>query len=176
MARDIIVDNNFYRDPHSMREYALNQEFSVSGNYPGLRTKPYLPDIAKIKIESLVSSRVTRWFDDYCGSFQRVHQGESTWIHSDKFNGWAAVCYLYPDPPTGSGTGFFSFEGRDRSLPNLEDPNPNLDGWVQTDYIENKWNRIVLYRGELYHKAMGYFGDVNLPETQRLFQVFFFNT
>lgn len=176
MAKDIIVDNNFYRDPYSIREYALNQEFKVIGNYPGVRTEPYLRDIAKMKIEILVGSPITRWFEDYCGSFQRVSENESTWIHSDKYNGWAAVCYLHPDPPAGSGTAFYSFDGRDRTLPNVEDPNPHLDGWVQTDYIENKWNRIVLYRGDLYHKATGYFGDIEKPETQRLFQVFFFNT
>ena len=36
----IIVDD-FYNDPHETREFALQQEFNVVGNYPGFRSKPF---------------------------------------------------------------------------------------------------------------------------------------
>ena len=36
----IIVDD-FYNDPHETREFALQQEFNVIGNYPGFRSKPF---------------------------------------------------------------------------------------------------------------------------------------
>ena len=32
------IVEDFYADPDSVRDYALSQNFNVSGNYPGLRT------------------------------------------------------------------------------------------------------------------------------------------
>ena len=46
--------------------------------------------------------------------------------------------------------------------------------WEMTDYVANKYNRIVLYRGNLYHASLDYFG--NNIQNGRLFQTFFFNT
>ncbi len=56
---------------------------------------------------------------------------------------------------------------------------PHFDGydytkWDMVDYVANKYNRIVMYRGNLYHASLDYFGN-NL-ENGRLFQTFFFNT
>jgi hypothetical protein len=43
-----------------------------------------------------------------------------------------------------------------------------------TDRLGNIYNRLVLYRGGLYHVSLDYFGkDMN---DGRLFQVFFFST
>ena len=42
-----------------------------------------------------------------------------------------------------------------------------------TDYVSNKYNRLVLYRASLFHKSLDYFGK-GLNDG-RLFQVFFFN-
>ena len=42
------------------------------------------------------------------------------------------------------------------------------------DFKRNKYNRIVLYRGNLYHASLDYFG--NNYQNGRLFQTFFFNT
>jgi hypothetical protein len=40
MQTNLLIVDNFYNDPDSIREYALAQDFSVRGNYPGQRTKP----------------------------------------------------------------------------------------------------------------------------------------
>ena len=42
----MIIDN-FYTDPDNVRNFALAQPFNVTGNYPGARTKPFLPDDVK---------------------------------------------------------------------------------------------------------------------------------
>ena len=81
--------------------------------------------------------------------------------------------YLHPNPPAGSGTEFWAHNGSRRKLSG-EDPAPNAEGWQQTDYIENVFNRLVLYRGNMYHKAGRYFGEKDRIETQRLTQTFFF--
>jgi len=177
--KEIIVYDNFYRDPDLVRSLALGKDFNLLGNYPGKRTDPFLTGVIKNHISEIVGAEVTHWFDDYCGCFQVVHEGEQTWIHSDHYNDWAGVCYLHPNPPAGSGTAFYSHMGLRR--PMVEDgmesiPDPYSRDWIQTDYVENVYNRLVLYRGDLFHQATGYFGKENDLSSQRLFQVFFFNT
>jgi hypothetical protein len=46
--------------------------------------------------------------------------------------------------------------------------------WDKFDVIGNKYNRLVIYRGDLFHASLDYFG--NNPTNCRLFQTFFFNT
>ena len=50
----------------------------------------------------------------------------------------------------------------------------DMSKWDMVDMISNKFNRLVLYRGDLFHSSMEYFGEDK--ETGRLFQTFFFNT
>ena len=55
MKVNLIIADDFYDDPDSVRNFALSQEFAVSGNYPGLRTKSFLNDSHKAVINALVS-------------------------------------------------------------------------------------------------------------------------
>ena len=48
MNLELMIIDNFYTNPDSVRNYALSQPFDVTGNYPGARTKPYLPDDVKL--------------------------------------------------------------------------------------------------------------------------------
>lgn len=97
----MIIDN-FYVNPDAVRNYALSQEFSVTGNYPGSRTKPYLPQDVKDAIQYWLpfAGPVTNWFEDqgYTGAFQIATAQDRTWIHADHYNMWAGVCYLTPMP------------------------------------------------------------------------------
>jgi hypothetical protein len=46
--------------------------------------------------------------------------------------------------------------------------------WEMVDFIGNKYNRLVIYQGDLFHSSLDYFGtDIN---NGRLFQTFFFDT
>ena len=42
MRTNLIITDNFYGDPDSVRKFALTQSFDVKGNYPGSRTKSFL--------------------------------------------------------------------------------------------------------------------------------------
>lgn len=183
MRTNLIIVDDFYSNPDSVREYALSQPFEVSGNYPGLRTKPYLPDDLKASIQYIIQNaggKVTHWFEDsgYTGAFQICTAMDRTWIHADSFNTWAAVCYLTPDAPLSAGTALYrwketkEYERKDNSAPQLD--GYDYTKWDMVDYVANKYNRIVLYRGNLYHASVDYFGN-NL-KSGRLFQTFFFNT
>ncbi len=102
---------------------------------------------------------------------------------------WAGVCYLTPDAPVNGGTGLFRHKETGlETPPRLEDgsydkeylekviyPDSRDDSkWDMTAMVGNKYNRLVLYRGDMFHKSLEYFGkDL---ESGRLFQTFFFNT
>lgn len=183
MKTTLIITDDFYQNPDNVRAYALSQSFEVSGNFPGLRTKPYLPDDVKSSIQHIIQQaggNITDWLENYgyTGSFQICTAKDRTWIHADNFNTWAGVCYLTPDAPLSSGTALY----RHKETKEYEriDPNaPYHEGqdytkWEKTDYVANKYNRLVLYRGNLYHASLDYFGDNY--HNGRLFQTFFFNT
>ena len=46
--------------------------------------------------------------------------------------------------------------------------------WDMTAKVGNVYNRLVLYRGDMFHSSLDYFGK-DLKDG-RLFQTFFFNT
>ena len=39
MKLNLVVVDDFYDNVNEVREFALTQEFSVEGNYPGVRTQ-----------------------------------------------------------------------------------------------------------------------------------------
>ena len=50
----------------------------------------------------------------------------------------------------------------------------DMTKWEMVDFIGNKYNRLVIYQGDLFHSSLDYFGtDIN---SGRLFQTFFFDT
>jgi Family of unknown function (DUF6445) len=179
MRLNLIVVDDFYSNPDSVREFALNQDFSVRGNYPGARTKPFFTDDVRHAIEYYMqfAGKITNTFEDsgYTGSFQMATATDRTWIHSDSYNMWAGVCYLTPNAPYTSGTGLY----RHKQSGEHFRVNKDHEGYDYTKYdlfdrIGNKYNRLILYRGDLFHASLDYFGDN--PDNGRLFQTFFFDT
>ena len=98
-------------------------------------------------------------------------------FHADPFD-LAAVLYLSPNPPVGSGTLFSRTVIQTRQRP-TEPLRPVPDGedvtadTQDTFEVANRYNRLVIYRGARFHKAYGYFGDSR--RSGRLTAAFFFN-
>mgnify|MGYP001003434729 FL=1 len=112
MKTNMIVIDEFYNNPNDVREFALSQEFDVTGNWPGTRTKTFINESTKETIQKIlqdVSGNVTDWQanDGYTGSFQLTTSMDRSWIHADSYNTWAGVLYLTPDAPLSGGTGIF---------------------------------------------------------------------
>ena len=186
-----IIDD-FYSDVDSVREFALSQDFSVTGNYPGPRTKTFLNDSMKQTIESIVTpfyGNITYWSEEqYTGAFQYTTSRDRSWIHADQTTKWAGVCYLTPDAPLSAGTGLFRHKATGlTTAPRNEDGTYNQDllniinkdsqdmtKWELVDRLANVYNRLVLYRGDNFHISLDYFGQDKYDG--RLFQTFFFNT
>ena len=188
METNLIITDNFYTDPDKVREWVLEQPFDVRGNYPGQRTKP-VHDWADLKetIQKIVFNAgglITGWEYDYTTAFQY-----SSWIHADHTTGWAGVCYLTPNAPVSGGTGLFKHKKTGwEKAPRLKDGSYDMkkmkkhtdpdsrdfSKWDMTAKVGNVYNRLVLYRGDMFHSSLDYFGK-DLKDG-RLFQTFFFNT
>jgi hypothetical protein len=180
MNVNLIIIDDFYNDPDSVRNFALQQEFCVRGNYPGVRTKSFFTDDVKEAIEHYMqfAGKITDSFnhDGYTGAFQIATAMDRTWIHADHHNMWAGVCYLTPDAPHTGGTGLFRHKATGEYRKTGEENHEAYDytKWDLVDRIGNKYNRLVIYRGDLFHASLDYFG--NDLQNGRLFQTFFFNT
>ena len=188
--RDLIVIDNFYNNPKQVREFALQQDFNVDGNYPGHRTKPFLNQGIVDYISGIIGREADIDVNDetsYCGAYQYTTAHDRTWIHADGWNEWAGVCYLTPGAPISGGTGLYTHKSTGKyETPRLE--NGDVDSklleyinsqasdytkWELTDMIGNKFNRLVLYKGDYFHASLDYFGKDKFDG--RLFQTFFFN-
>ena len=186
-----VVIDGFYNDVDEVRAMALNMEYSTSGNYPGIRTKPVYNQGVKDLIEAIIqpyAGKITRWDTEYTGSFQYTTQRDRSWVHADQTTKWAGVCYLTPNAPLTGGTGLFRHKKTGLTMaPKNPDGSYNMDimseiykdsqdmtKWEMTDFVGNVYNRLVLYRGDIFHTSLDYFGrDIN---DGRLFQTFFFDT
>lgn len=187
MHDSLIIIENFYQDPNAIREYALSKEFTVKGNYPGMRTdcesdkqREYL----KKYFEDHVFKRpITYWPDGYNTAFQYTTEESKTWVHHD-LTGWAGVLYLTPNAPVESGTGIYRHKDTGIFEWNKNDPKTELNNetflqdmskWEQIAFVGNIYNRLVIYRGSLYHRSVlpGFGKD---KHSGRLFQTFFFDT
>lgn len=180
MKTNVIIIDDFYSNPDEVRNFALSQPFNVTGNFPGARTMPFLNEETKKTISSIISAaggEVIDWLESfgYTGAFQICTADDRTWIHADDNNTWAGVCYLTPNAPLSAGTALY----RHKATGEYTKSNNNHEGydytkWDMVDYIANKYNRLVLYRGNIFHASVDYFGDSF--HNGRLFQTFFFNT
>jgi len=183
MQTNTIITDGFYNNPDSVREFALSQDFNVTGNYPGSRTKSFLDQETKAAIQSIVAEaggNVTNWYnqDGFTGSFQLTYASDRSWIHSDHVTMWAGVLYLTPDAPLSGGTGTFKHRATGAMTgaemgDHLHEPQ-DMTKWEIVDRMANIYNRLVMYRGDTFHSSLDYFGSQ--VDDGRLFQLFFFDT
>jgi hypothetical protein len=178
--QELIVLENFYSDPESVRNQALNMVFDVKGNYPGQRTIPFLYPGIKEKFESIIGRPIVYWpTDHYNGSFQWVTENDKSWIHRDQTL-WSAIVFLTPDPPKDGGTIIYVHKPTNKSYADTEEIEKQMghstykpEDWEILDRIGNNFNRCILFRGKRCHISDRYFGTE--LSNARLFQTFFFN-
>lgn len=121
------------------------------------------------------AGNIVDWGQPYSGCFQMCTAQDRTWIHADVNNTWAGVLYLTPDAPLSGGTALY----RHKQTGDVIDKGELYESydytkWDVTDQVGNIYNRLVLYRGDLFHASVDYFGSDN--QDGRLIQTFFFST
>jgi len=192
---ELIVVDNFYGNPNQLREFVLNQEFMVEGNFPGKRTKSFANQSLKDVIQKYIEPFSGKIIDFpmpintninnkiYNGAFQYTTSRDRSWVHIDGHNNWAGIIFLTPDAPLSSGTGFYQFyDGttnedemiKNNSKHNIDCFSQDTTKWKLVDQVGNVFNRLILFNSKRYHMSMDYFGDS--IENGRLFQVLFFST
>ena len=191
MKTTAIIIDDFYNNPYDVREFALKQEFSVVGNYPGFRTVSHTNPSIYSTIQEAVKNaggQITSFStDSHNGSYQYALSTDKSWIHADEQT-WAGICFLTPDAPLSGGTGLYRHKATglecrpkrsdgsidEELLSTIYGDSQDMDKWELTDRLANKFNRLILYRGDYFHMSLDYFGQDKYDG--RLFQTFFFNS
>jgi len=169
MLQDIIVIDDFFKDPDSIMEFANQQVFvendfeKTKSYWQGLRTKElHSIDIHRTnKITNEFFDRIFinqykltyKWKALFC--FHRLSSLEKfnyKWIHTDSSSVYAGVVYLSKNPVENSGTFIIK---NNKVIP-----------------IENIYNRLLLYKSNYIHSPMSGFGE---DENSRLTLTMFIN-
>jgi hypothetical protein len=186
---NLIVVEDFYTNPHEVREFALKQTFKATGYAPGYRTAQFLNEEIRLQLQQILLPYVGNItsYASSCGCFNYTTAAcMKNWrgplVHTDASVGWAGVLYLTPDAPINSGTAIYKNKRLNESVFDKKDYNTvgaEWDDWTKwelQDMVGNKFNRLVLYRGNNAHAPFqqNHFGyDIH---TGRMTQVFFVTT
>ena len=195
--RNYHVIDNFYNDVDKVVEEAHELEFrdDVCGKHFS-RTKgivnlgliPYLEEYigAKVKMDGCWTNLDS--YDNMNCSFYKTHNNATpNHVHHD-WADWSGVVYLAKGISHAAGTQFWkhkesgdTWANNDTSTGKFGNPeqieydercNKGNQDFEQIDYVSNKYNRLILFRGAMFHSAV-------LPEGvevgERFNQLFYFN-
>jgi hypothetical protein len=178
----IVVDNLYPADAALLiRDAALADDLELHPErHKGRRgrERPISEGMQEILVKLLQREKVT---GGYC-VFQACLAGEQIVFHADD-NDYAAILYLTPDAPYGTGTSFYASKAtglRSSRGMTLDDASLTFDGklldrtaWECVDMIGNVFNRLVVWDARMLHAATEYFGTE--PKNGRLFEMMFFD-
>lgn len=172
MLKDVMIIDDALEDPHSLIQYAKEQKFlgpDLHDKWVGERSRD-LFWLDKPRITPVVNSLVGKLFEDmyadyrvtynwtmFAAYFHRMNVGYQDgrkWKHVDGCGGViAGVVYLNENAPPSSGT--------------------VIIGDKSEFLVENRFNRLVLYKGNIPHYANHGFG---LNKDARLTLTLFFSS
>lgn len=178
----IFVVDNFYTDPHAVREFALSTEYKSDVDwYKGNRSvQKFLTPEMKEAFENIMGIEIREWeTHGMNGSFQYCTPQDLLVYHYDSQT-WAGMIYLTPDAPYDCGTSLYA--SKTTKARHLDDDPANISfagGFYDStkfdlvDSIGNVFNRLVLFDARCFHSASKYFGKT--IQDSRLFHLFFFD-
>ena len=177
-----IIDN-FFKDPHSVRKFALGLEYegAIHGQWPGVRIP--IPEPQK----TLYTKQYQKFFDEpadpYRMFFQSVGElwGEGL-VHSDPESKYTVLTFLNVESPSNSGIEIYNrrIPEDDRRIDAFESiktdfyrskKNPierfffekkvkSYNSYVKDPCIvPNQFNRTVIFDGSRMHRAQNFFGN-----------------
>ena len=192
----IHIEDNFFNDPYKVRKIALQQQYSQPISYPGLRSDNitgwiddyilsrmrHITNCPNLKVRSTRFQCITKQFGD--GIF---HYDSAQYI---------CISYLSPNPPVNTGTEVCDSDQVPDTLNTSEvihlkesfhnDPSNLIKRYryarirkkLNSYYnpimkVPNKFNRIVMFPANYFHRAQNFFGTS--IQTSRLTLVSFFD-
>lgn len=197
--KNLIVVDNFYKDPDAVRNFALGVEYQEDKvrNWPGRDSEHEhgKEELTRLCSE-IVGEELTTKSCNKCSYFRRTKVGQygTQDVHFDPNPGlvWAGVIYLTPTfHPTG-GTKFWKHKRTGWEFaPGMAEAERygiqthddmvnffNIEGkdrskWIETDNIAFKYNRLVMFNPFMWHSNGEWFGTDD--ESARLVQLLFFH-
>lgn len=161
MLRDIYIIDNVFSNPEEVVRWAESFDYlendSTTTFWKGRRSKVLrhiskeIAERSNLLVNEIIHSCFLNSYEDYKYEFSwggetcfhRLDKNcvfDNTWIHKDPNCIYAGVVYLNKDPLVNSGTMIYR---QDNSI----------------EYVENVYNRLVLYKSCFKHSAMGGFGE-----------------
>lgn len=145
-----IIDD-FFKVPDDVREYGFSYEFYnklENENWGGVRTNRLNCDLSE-KISNRVNKLLNKElsFDMYFHILRQSDMDTEEYrkkIHQDSDYSYAGLVYLTPNPPKETGTIFYQ----------------KINNEFMFDcYVENVYNRMVVYESNRYHCPAKLFGE-----------------
>ena len=180
---NLLILDNFYNNAIDTRNFILTQEFNVTGNFSGKRTKSYATDELKNIIEKYLihfAGKITEWDNSessYNGAFQYNTSRDLRYISNNSSNNWMGILFLNVNNCIDYGLNIYKFKNQSLDEKNNYEMimyDQDYSKWYLVDKVGNIFNRLVLFNSKEYHYGLDYFGiDKN---NASLFQVFFFST
>ena len=198
---ELLVVDDFFRDPDEVRAVALAQDYSSDLRYyKGLRSNQrFLWPSLREEFGRLLGTPVTEWLGHNAnGVFQQTAPDDPLVWHHDT-QAYAAAIYLNPGAPLEGGTSFW----RDRTYGCRRSPTHpreakrlgspeaikaaqaavydefnlvNPDNWELVESVAGLYNRLVIWDARLIHSATSYTAFAGHASTPtRLVQLFFFD-
>lgn len=200
MKQNIIIVDDFHTNPDEVRQFALSTEYPEPHEgytYPGRNTQiGYYTKEMHEKMESIIGANLIP--SDPCGYFRLSLEKDSYQqdIHVDPGHKWGAVLYVNtPDQCIDEGgTSFWRHKSLqwEKSPETIDDAkywgyqHPkeawgstvygsglDRDQWDRYMLCPMKYNRLVIFRTDLWHSHNYNFGDS--IENGRIVQLFFYN-
>lgn len=176
---NIVVVDDFYKDPDSIVERAMSSSFKEDPRYfKGLRSERCLLPYVKEEFERLLGVRIIDWLQQPANGVFQITKGTDPIVYHSDGQSYAAAIYLTKDA-VDYGTSFWMDKkyGCRRPPDDVQQCNEiysqyNLlhpDNWHLVDKVGGVFNRLVLWDAKMIHSASMY-GDKD-----RLVQLFFFN-
>jgi hypothetical protein len=197
---NIVVIDNFYKNPEAVRKLALSAEYKdvTKLNYPGFQSiKTYSSESIVNQFSEVLGREVS--VDPARHTFGKFRimlkeTGSQLKVHLDGLSDWTGVLYLNPSESCEGGTAFYrhratGLDGRvseektrsfghdkwetlEKSI--IEPDTLNSSAWEEMMFVAMKFNRLVLFRGgEFFHCHTHSFGHDIIDG--RMTQNFFFN-
>jgi len=179
VAKTMLVIDDFLADPDAMVSEARQRTFVVRPEDPSICTSPGSTFHAALKRKVAQIAAVRVEWDRHSGSYRkttraRIERTKSEWIvHSDYAFDVVALLYLNDSATCHGGTGFFrhketGLEGfhdlaavarvmerrrldKTELLARIDADARHGDRWEQTDLLQMKHNRMVVYNGRRFH-------------------------
>ena len=199
MYPTVIIVDDFYPDPHKIREVALGFDYpSQDGNYPGRNSRQRLHiDGLDAAVSDIIGQPVVGDMTQAHAQFRITLAADraSYHVHVDTGVHWSGVAYLSLPENCNGGTELFRHieSGTERAPINDEelllfgDETPqeainrvmtadanDSSKWEKVMTLPMRFNRLVLFRPWLWHAASAGFGTT--PEDGRLIQGLFFSS